>query len=225
MLAARYFFRPQTVKDSFHNPGRDGGPCPPGSSAEAVFTAGCGQGTCVSSLQQAFTYGPKLTYLLLLLCAMGLLLAVVRRARDAGVRFRWPSTGRRTLRVSGPANVDWTTGRPILAHHFNDSVLPFAFKYYAGVAVFQIIVLLWGVMAATPLVEPHPTCGPERYVIDFSGRSICCYAPGMVWLHAGLQSGLALLVLPLARLASLLLEEDNLYLGPHGAPVPTDRSA
>lgn len=194
----RYFNQHEFLENDHSNPGLNGSRCPAGFVAQKVYTAGCQRGTCVSDLGWTLRQGPRLTYLLLGASATGLVLALVRRARDAGVAVRWPSS-----RPTPPS--EETAGGPIRASHPKTPATPNALPLAFLAAIFQIVLLLWRVATAPPLAEPFPTCDAGDFVVDFSGPSVRCYGPGTVGVYVVLQIGLALLVLPLAWLANALL--------------------
>lgn len=218
-----YFNQPTSLDCGCLCAPRLGDSCPPGFSAQQTYMSGTPVGTCVSDLKWALDNGPQLSLILLRAGAAGVILALLRRARDAGVSIRWPRNPLRLRRphTAPPANgADSSSGtvqprRAGRRHHFNICSVPYILGIYFLLALAQIGILAWRVLSAKSLEAPYPTCEPEHagyWVSDFSGMSIRCYSPYAVREGALCGLVLALLVLPLTWVGGVLLHEDNVAM-------------
>lgn len=232
-----HFRQPRTVNDAcfcqdvWHT-------CPPGFSMRRIGMGDFNIAECISDLNWAFNQGQDVTRRLLRAAGAGAGLALLRRVRDAGAIFPW-----NPLRLGLPRQPTWEEDRdpsdrvvrraPIRRHHFNIPGVPYLLGFFALLAVVQILILFYRIVTAVPPDAPYPACeeGPDGWwVANIVGGRATCYTSQTMARNISSSVGLALLVLPIAWLAAVLLHEDNMamkfqFLHPGDDAESADRTA
>lgn len=213
---ADYFLQPQTVDNACFCQQAAWRTCPPGFSMQLLRFDEVNVAKCVSDLSWAFNQGQGVTWILLRAVGAGAGLALLRRARDAGASFPW-----NPLRIGARPSRAWDENdlcdgvvrrAPIRRHHFNLQALPYYLGVFMLIALAQIGILFWRMFTAIPPDAPYPTCEEGTggwWVASFIGTGARCYSSQDMTDNMISSVGLALLVLPIAWLAAVLLHEDN----------------
>lgn len=192
--------------------------CPKGFSVQHVWIAGySGVTNCISDVAWTVEKGPRLTYILLSGCAVALGLVLVRRARDAGLAFRWPTSRRSGSRSPPPAEQDIRPQHMFLSTTDNKAFQMYQYMFFA---VLQIGGLLWRVVTAPTLKDPYPSCPRRLWTHDFSGKDINCYGTYYLASWVSIEVAQSLLVIVLAWLAGTLLRQDNYRRSVWSPPPP-----
>ncbi|EJT52864.1 hypothetical protein A1Q2_04760 [Trichosporon asahii var. asahii CBS 8904] len=135
-------------------------------------------------------------------CVAGLALALVRRARDAGVTFHWPSS--RSQDSPSSTTEERAYNQTTFMHHPNHFGVYIMLYMYAVFALVQIGVMLLQVKRAFTDTCPH-----GLYAHESGSKKVHCFGPAYVQMWATIQVALSLIVIPAAWLAGRLLYCDN----------------
>lgn len=181
--------------------------CPSGFSEQKVWAAGySGATNCISDVAWTLEKGPRLTYLLLSSCAVALALVLVRRTRDAGITFTWPT---RQSGALSPPPTNQAATRPQHMFYSSSDHYPFLMPQYMFFAFLQIVTLLWRVATASTLHDPYPSCPRGAWTHDFSGKQVNCIDSYYLAFWVSFEVAQSLLVIGLAYLAGKLLRQYN----------------
>ena len=180
----------------------ESGGCRAGFTTQEVPTTTGSAYMCISGLGWALEHGLKLSFVMLSACVAGLALALVRRARDAGVTFHWPSS--RSQDSPSSTTEKRADNQTTFMHHPNHFGVYIMLYMYAVFTLVQIGVMLLQVKRAFTDTCPH-----GLYAHESGSKKVHCFGPAYVQMWATIQVALGLIVIPAAWLAGRLLYRDN----------------